>query len=273
MSKEKSVLILSDLHVGALGGLTPPSRWTSVEPGEPEETSAAYRRRMFTGTLQRQMYNWFCRVIVPIKPDVLILNGDLLDGKQKKSGGVGTWSTKLKEQADAAASLINMVAVERKTKILVVQGTPYHDGEYQEETIADALHAEFLPRGFVDVNGLVFDVRHKVGGMKTPAGQPTLRQSMLANLLYAAKGLQPQADVIVRSHLHSFYHMGDETWLGIVTPGFQWASEFGQLEVDRPVSIGGVYFPGITNQDTAGDVTWVPIIARLDCQSTSVLKA
>ena len=272
MKKETSVLILSDLHVGALGGLTPPSKWTSIEKADPGESRGAYQRRMFTGIMQRQIYNWFCENIVPLEPDVLIVNGDALDGAQKKSNGVGVWSTKVKEQADAAKSLIEMVAGP-KTKVLMVQGTPYHDGQYQEETIADAIDAEFVPRGFVDVNGLVFDVRHKVGGMKTPAGQPTLRQSMLANLLYAAKGLQPQADVIVRSHLHSFYHMGDETWLGIVTPGFSWASEFGQLEVDRPISVGAIFFPGIVNGDDAGSVTWYPLIARLGCQRAPVLKA
>ena len=252
------MLVMSDTHIGALGGLVPPRFQISGEPRADDESKHAAARRQYTAAVQRAMWNWAALNILRLRPKVLVLNGDIIDGRQRKSSGEGLWSTKIKDQADAAISVFRQFR-RAGTKVYMIRGTVYHDGESGEEYIADALDAEIAEHPFLEINGVVFDLRHKEGGATAPAGRPALRNSMLSNLLWAAKEQQPVADVTIRSHLHSYYHEGDDRWLGIITPGYQWLSSYGQLEVNRPITVGSVYFSKIQK----GDIQWQGLVARL----------
>ena len=265
MSKSKSVLVISCTHVGHKGGLCGPDNWQSLETDDP--------KLLVVGTLQRQVYKFWTDQIVATRPDVVIHTGDIIDGPQYKSSGEDLWSTRQEDQAKAAIKLLRPFRQQR-AKIFFCKGTRYHDPQNREQMIAEELHAECCePQVFIDINGLLFDCKHQIGGGNVASSDPSIKNAMLANMLWNRRGGQPLADIIVRGHLHDFYHCGDASYTGIVVPGLQWYSEFGQLNVSRPISVGCVLFPNVEDWMMARDVSWIPLLAELPALAPRVFKA
>jgi len=261
----KSMLVLSCLHVGHKGGLCTRGKWQSLESDDPKD--------ILIGTVQRQISKWFDNVVCATRPDIVTLAGDMIDGDQHKSNGEDLWSTSTHDQAEEALRVLRPLT-KHNPKFFVVKGTRYHDKDKREDYLAGQLKAECCePQVFLDVNGVKFDVKHKLTGGNTPAGRPGMRNQMLANLQWARRDGQPIADIFVRGHLHTYYFEGDETYTGIVVPGCQWYSEFGQLNVSRPISLGCVFFPSIEKGMKPMEVPWRPLIARLPALAPRVFKA
>ena len=58
-----------------------------------------------------------------------------------------------------------------------------------------------------EVNGRVFDVKHKVGSSGIPHGRMTsIMKEALWNTMWAENDAQPRGDIIIRSHVHYFGH-------------------------------------------------------------------
>ena len=72
----KRIAVISDLHCGHVVGLTPP-RWQSAVGLVGEKIAA----------MQKTLWDLYTEEMDAIKPiDVLIVNGDCIDGKGKRSG-------------------------------------------------------------------------------------------------------------------------------------------------------------------------------------------
>lgn len=85
------LVIISDLHCGHRAGLTPPG-WQT--PLEAPDRLAAYARQ------QRVMWSWYAATIAALQPiDVLVANGDAIDGRGSRSGGTELITTDLSAQA------------------------------------------------------------------------------------------------------------------------------------------------------------------------------
>ena len=81
------------------------------------------------------------------RPDALILGGDAIDGPNKKSSGVGTWSTQVLDQVKAAEELARMFDARFN---YVLGGSNYHvkvDGLPLEEILARDLNAVPIGEG------------------------------------------------------------------------------------------------------------------------------
>lgn len=247
------VLSLGDTHCGHLGGLTPPAFQLSVHDSAPE-------RRRIIAEAQREMYKWYVDTVVKRGPyDVVILGGDLADGKQAKSDGEDLWSTKVRDQVSCAITLLEPLIVKGKTKVFGVKGSRYHTEGYADDEILEALGAEASHQELLEIDGTVFDIRHKVGCGGAPSSRPGVRNEWLHSLIWNAHGDGPRAEVVVRHHAHTYWHEGDGSYLGIVVPGLQWFSDFGQLNVRRWIGVGCVRF---TTQ-RKGLPKWEPMLARL----------
>ena len=88
--KRKRVLVLSDFHSGHVLGLTHPSY--DYTTGHKTQT-AHYQVR-------RTIWNWYKENVVRLKPDIVIVNGDCIDGKGEKSGGTELLTLDRDEQCD-----------------------------------------------------------------------------------------------------------------------------------------------------------------------------
>lgn len=234
----KRVLILSDLHCGHRCGLTPPG-W------QYDKASEASRQKWHA--IQADHWKWYTTEIDKAKPfGVIVVNGDAIDGKGERAGGVEALTTDRHEQVDIAAQCIKRAAG-KGTKIVIVRGTPYHTGT--EEDFEDVLGGEVGAtkvgnHEWVEVEGVIFDCKHMVGSSTIPHGRHTaIARDRLWNLLWAERGEAPRGDVIVRSHVHYHVYSGGPGWLALTTPALQaLGSRYGARACSGLVDFGFLTF-------------------------------
>jgi hypothetical protein len=257
----KRVVILSDTHCGHMAGLTPPDDWGNLNHSDPHKRKLARARAEAFA-----FYSSRLRDLYPI--DIVVFNGDAIDGSGTRSGGVEQLTTDRNEQAAMAIECLK----EAKAKQYVfVAGTPYHTGEGEdfEAQVADALGGERLHNHeWVRVNGVTFDLRHHIGSSSIPHGRATpLMKQWLWNQLWAVEDAQPKADIIIRSHVHTFTLAGGVDWIGMTTPALQLANtRFGARRCDGIVHFGFVFFD-VSND---GSYQWGKRIARLEHNRATV---
>lgn len=229
----KRVLVISDLHCGHVVGLTPPS--------------AQDRAGKKVNLIQKELWGNFEKPVKELgKVDVLIINGDCIDGAGKKSGGTEQTTTDRLGQVELAYECIETVDAD---KVFMTFGTGYHTGmcEDWELVLAKLLHLgpdKILSHPQIDVNGFVFDVKHHLGSSSVPHGRHTASaKERLWNLLWADAGVVAKANVIIRSHVHYHQFCGGHDWLAMTTPALQgMGSKFGERRCSGLVHHGVVHF-------------------------------
>ena len=216
-----------------MAGLTPPA-W-QYQPTDEHPKYARY---------QHLMWKWYVETIEALKPiDLLVHNGDCVDGKGFKSGGTELITSDRNKQANMAIECIEQAAALR---VVIVYGTGYHTGndEDWEDVIAEKMGAEIHSHPSLDVEGVVFDFKHKIGSSAIPHGRHTApARDKLWNLLWTEKGLRPKADVLVRSHVHYYTQSSDTFGDVFTTPCLQGpGSKFGARACSGIIDIGLLAF-------------------------------
>jgi hypothetical protein len=126
------------------------------------------------------------------------------------------------------------------------EDTPYHTGQEEdwEDVLAREVGAKIGAHEWVDINGLVFDVKHHVGSSQIPHGRHTaVARERLWSQLWAEREQTPKADVIIRSHVHYFDYCGGRDWLAMTTPALQGlGTKFGARRCSGTVDFGLLSF-------------------------------
>ena len=241
----KRVVVIADLHCGHRAGLTPPE--FQYDPDNEEHIWEKF------GKAQRILWDFYSRTIEALKPiHLLIVNGDMVDGKGGKSGGTEQITCDRKIQADMAARCIDLAAAKN---IVMTYGTAYHTGDFEdwEDIVADNVGAKIGSHEWVDVDGLIFDIRHHVGRSVVPYGRLTapLREQ-LWSLLWAEIAGYPKSDIIIRSHVH--YHVDGQVFgkRAFTTPALQLHTKYGSRRATGTVDVGLMHFDVEKN----GEYTW-----------------
>lgn len=228
----KTIVIVSDLHCGSVYGITPPG----------EFKASKYR------DLQEESWKEYTRLTDKWKkPDILICNGDAIEGNQPKQGGAELVNIDRSVQCDIAVEALELWKAKR---IFLSYGSAYHVGvgaEDFERGIAERLTDRGTPAMieghlFLNIEGLVFDIRHKVGTSSIPHGRatPLLREMMWA-LMKEANETGPKVDVIIRSHAHYYIDIRQPKRRAIITPGLQLArGRFGSRECSGEIHWGAI---------------------------------
>lgn len=230
------VVIISDLHSGHRAGLTPESYWW------PENGTTETRCKF--AELQRATWRWYTERMDALQPiDRLIVNGDAIDGKGKRSGGGELITADRDEQCDMAQEAIEYT---RAKKVYMTYGTPYHVGyeEDWETVLARNLDVEHIgAHDWYEVEGVVFDCKHKVSSSIIPHGRNTgPNRDALWNAIWAERDLQPRANVFIRSHVHYHTFSGDARQLIMTTPCLQAHSKYGSLQCVGTIDMGFIVF-------------------------------
>lgn len=244
----KRMVIAADTHAGHEYGLTPPGFFRS------DGTSA--------GQFERELWEFYTATLDSLKPIYLfVCNGDLIEGKGERSGGVELITPDRHEQVRMACEAVRYAQAEH---VRLYYGTRYHVGKEEdfEETAVDILQGSDVTiqgHGFFNVNGCGIDIKHKVGSSAIPHGRHTaIARARLWNVVWnAERGRQPLADILIRSHVHYFDYAGGPSWLGITTPALTYKSHFGVRECEGVVDVGLLVF----DFDDDGGYTWRPILA------------
>ena len=238
IKERKRAVFGADPHCGAENGLTPPQWQYTFHP-------RSKSRRSKLAKMQRQMWERYAGWLEEIKPvRVGIWPGDCIAGKEKKQGGRGLITADRNEQTDMAAAVIEEADADVN---IMTYGTGYHVGtdDDWEDSVASKVGAEKIGgHEWVDINGVIFDVKHKVGSSSIPHGRFTaIAKERLWNVLWAEREQYPKADVIVRGHVHYHTHCGDSRWLGLTLPALQGPGGiYGVRECSGTVDFGLVYF-------------------------------
>jgi predicted phosphodiesterase len=227
----KNILIVSDTHSGHQAGLTPPQYW--MESLKSNDPSIAKRAMIL-----KAIWEFWEKIAKSKKWDYLFSIGDLIDGKGQKSGGIEQLTTDRKEQCDMAVQALKLA---KSKTIRMVRGTPYHTGEEEnfEDFVADALNAEIKDHFFLNVDGVIFDLKHKIGGSSIPHGRATpIMRSSLWSQLWAERGLAPNPDILIRGHVHYFTCIKDFYKTCFTMPCLQWDSRYGKLNCEGTIDLG-----------------------------------
>lgn len=228
----KRLVVISDTHCGHVAGLTPPAWQFQAERNE------KYAR------IQHVMWKWYKETLESLKPiDLLVLNGDAVDGKGTKSGGTELITSDRNEQINMAIECISIAEAE---KVMMTYGTGYHTGidEDWEDVAAGKIGAEIHSQPSIDVEGVIFDFKHKISSSVIPHGRHTgPARDKLWNILWAEKKLRPKADVLIRSHVHYFTQASDTFGTVFTTPCLQGpGSKFGARSCSGIIDIGLLSF-------------------------------
>lgn len=259
------VLVLSDMHCGHVVGLTHPDfnpvyRKRDGSPEYIQSRNRSIRWKEFEGALS------------DLKPiDVLIVNGDAVDGKGDKSGATELLTADRSDQADMAQAVIEEADA---SEIYMSFGTGYHVGveEDWEREVANRVKAVKIGgHDWVEVNGVVFDYRHFVSRSSIPHGRYTpLAKEKLWSTLWAEYGEYPKSDILLRSHVHYFAYCGGFGWTAYITPALQVAgTKYGSRVMSGTVDWGFLAFDVYGK----GEYTWHERIVKFRTARQHVMKA
>jgi len=219
---KKRGIVVSDLHCGHACGLTPPA-WQT------KEVNGTTTKHNKWARLQRQLWDHYKRMIDELGPFHFGLYvGDGIDGTGRKSGGTELITTDREEQSDMAIECLNAVLLNarRGFEWVGVYGTGYHTGNDEDWENRIAERAGFKKIGaheWVDVNGCVFDLKHKIGSSTIPHGRHTATaKERMWNILWNHEdALQPDANVFLRGHVHYHAFCGGPGWVAMTLPALQ----------------------------------------------------
>jgi hypothetical protein len=252
----KRLVVLADLHSGHEFGLCPPAWWAQVDD------SGA--RRAKAGIFQRQLWSFYTSALDALKPiDIIAVNGDAIEGKGERSGGVELITSDRHEQVAMAKEAIDYAEA---PVVRLMFGTRYHTGadEDFEAALRNTVKGKASIHGhdFLDINGRQLDIKHKVGSSSIPHGRMTaIARARLWNVVWnSERERQPRADIIIRSHVHYFGYCGAASWLGMTTPALTYNSAFGIRDCEGLVDVGLLVF----DFEDDGSYSWRPILAGFD---------
>ncbi len=216
----RKILVISDLHCGAITGLTPP-KW---------QTNAA----------QKTMYNIYKNWVKTQGPyDIVIVNGDAIDGTDRKGQGTECITTDRLEQVEIAYACIRESKCDN---VQIIAGTPYHTGEGEdfEKVLADNFNANFKGHGYYNIEGLEFNIKHKQSGSAMPHMKTgPLAREISQNRNWFLEGVEPKADVLIRSHTHYFTQVTSQDCIAFSTPGLQaLGNKYGSRQCTSPIHFG-----------------------------------
>lgn len=198
---EGPIALVGDTHCGSTSALWPQS-WL---PGDVPYGSLRYVERCFA-----QLVDEWPEI------DLLILMGDLIEGKAPKSKGTGIFTSYLRKQVEGAVEILAPMAKKART-IVRVAGTPYHDEHDDPLAFLDSelgvvetrqvfnLRIE-TPGAELGESGVLNVAHHPPGGGVLYEGTKLTRQ-ILWNIIAAARGKIPGARWISRAHLHTSAEM------------------------------------------------------------------
>ena len=201
-----AIAALGDTHCGSHVGLLPPDFKDRAGNRISQNVVQAYVWECFDHYCHRL---WESPIVA------VVVNGDVIDGKQQKSGGIGAMPDLADQRRAAVISLEHLLSgFQERPALFFVRGTPYHvgnDGD-DEEAIAEAMHGEeYEGEGIgyrakavlnLQVGKTLLHFAHHVAYSSVNAVTPLGRE--IGRALKRAYHGAPMPDLLVRSHVHQF---------------------------------------------------------------------
>lgn len=244
----KSVIVISDLHIGSNAGLCPPEGFQLPDGN-------VYTQNKFQKTTWRYWQD-FWNKFVPQETEgsdkkIIIINGDIIDGVHHET--VNIMSDSIEYQEFAAIQVLKNL--NKYDGIYIVRGTETHanKGCASEELIARAIGAEKLETGQysdyqlnIMMDDVLINFAHHIGVTSSAAYETSApMRELIASLVEAEQWGRKMPNLIVRSHRHRFVPVSIPSIKGrincIITPGWQLKTpNVERIDRMRMPHIGGV---------------------------------
>lgn len=212
------MVVVNDTHCGSYFGLTPPGYGFSQDTDDEREIAISKT----TGAIWNFWENTIAALNKEKPIDILLMDGDMIEGNGEKNGGVEVFYTDRMKQAEMAAKAMSIVGAKKN---ILVFGTPYHTGT--GENFEECLSKHMIIHSMHDALDLriydfIFNVRHKVNSSSVPHGRATaLAKEAVWNLLKAERETGIKADFIIRAHVHYHIALSDGYQTCIANPCMQ----------------------------------------------------
>jgi predicted phosphodiesterase len=236
MADEKNILVLSDIHVGSSWGLWP-------DQFDYEDTKTGNVDRYLPNTTQRKLLVWWNEMLGYIsKKDIqcIILNGDLVEGYQRKEYGRGTMPD-LSVQMEACINLLEQLP---DVPMYFTRGSGYHvvaGNMSTEQWIARAMGGIYGDDLLVEECGIRMHVQHHVpvSNASWQYRSTPLARDLLLHALNASADKYGRVDVALRAHAHYFVAVYFRSQLGIISPCWQTRTPYAvKKDIVTPPDIG-----------------------------------
>ena len=213
-------LVISDMHVGSVFGC-----WHKSGATDPSASANPVQQVLF------RYWRNLCQFMRQWKPTLLLLNGDLIDGPNYRSGARYLTVTDMKQQAECALALLRMIPI-RRGEVYGLAGGDYSSSEFVDlhQMIVESLGGSFFDdQLFLDVQGHTVHMSHGGSTAFVYYEQVLAREGMFADQTSVA-GKAPDVEIMLRAHWHKWIHIR-RAWKGeadrhtIVGPGFQGQDE------------------------------------------------
>lgn len=226
-SSSKSILVISDMHVGANTSL--------CSPNPERDGQNAYEP---TKNQQLLFQEWERTLDeVTQKPTALVLNGEPIDGSNPKSQGAGVWSNDFNDQMNDAAKLLKRI---KRDNLILTRGSGYHvtrENTNFEKIFADKVGAmKYMSveghntktdfEATVEMFGKHIHFTHHIGyaGWWQYRSTPMARELVKMHFAHQQNGFH--SDVIVRSHVHYFCLVEFPRTIGFTSPAWKFPDGF-----------------------------------------------
>mgnify|MGYP001199799014 FL=1 len=203
-------LIINDLHGGSKYGLIHPD-WQS--------------KRTFL--VSKWLYDKWCeyQLLLPKEIDLLILNGDLIDGPNVKERSSGILETSLSEQVEMCIKILEPLVKRCKT-IIRLDGSGYHEQRGDELRLLDEYFHTRKPRDYrdevvqnIELPGkVILNVKHEPESGKVLYKGTALNREIIHAIHAEASRGYPKANILIRGHLHSYSMIDIDNKQMIINP-------------------------------------------------------
>lgn len=235
----KKILLLSDLHVGSKYGLWPPG-FKAINPRNDE------REEIPQNAANKAIWMHWLKMLAEMRnerPDCIILNGDLIEGPQRREGGRGLMTPDLPVQLAACLKVLRTLP--RGIPLYFTAGTDYHqiEGMNADLWIAEQMGGEYGDELIIEECGIRIFARHSIGISQSTWQYQTTAPAREQMLLYINQASEKygRIDVAVFSHRHQFVAAQFRSGLAVVTPCWQGKTVFAVKKgIISPPQIGWV---------------------------------
>lgn len=237
MKKFKRLLVVADTHCGVGTGLTAPEYY---DP--------------FYKDINRVGWEYYANKVNELNPDIVLCNGDLVDGPGRKDSADHITTDMGKQVKMAIRVLEEIKKVNPKVKFIFTRGSGYHVKTDTEHEDYIAAHFEEPIKDSVkfDINGLLIHARHVTGkGGTVYSSMTSFQRSSIVTMLNDVFENKESASLYIRSHIHELNVIRRSGFTGLTTPCMQFkGSTYGR-------NCTGFYDYGLS---------WVDIVNGTDYQ-------
>jgi hypothetical protein len=218
----KKILIIGDMHVGSNVALMP-------EEVSTLKTEQENCQLINASPVQKKILKkWYEMIDTEGKVDALVVNGDIVDGYNRKGNGIGCWTTDMDTQMKTARSLIKEIPYRR---LYGTQGSLYHTNENisVDKLVVESLGGTFSHDLALKSEGIRMHFSHKVGvsGSTWQYRTTPIAKEMVMNELNQMDF--EKFKIIARNHAHYYCAVQFGQSLGLICPCWKGRDEFVKL--------------------------------------------